>query len=127
MARRGVNRTNGGRLHFANNGSAIAGAVLVWDPARVVEFEWSGGPTQAGGSRVRFAVTPDGEGSRLVLTHSRVHAPVAADFAAGWHHHLDTLDAVTRAGKRSSAPTWKELHLRYSAVSPPSAQNEVPQ
>ena len=47
---------------------SIDGAVLAWEPPSLVEFEWEGGPTQARGSRVRFELSPDGAGSRLVLT-----------------------------------------------------------
>ena len=110
----GPDRVN---LSFANNGSEIHGAVLIWDPPRIVEFEWSGGPTQPQGSRVRFELAPHAEGSRLVLTHSRVRAPAAPDFAAGWHRHLDTLGVVVRGAEPAAdRPSWLELYRRYAAV-----------
>jgi uncharacterized protein YndB with AHSA1/START domain len=109
-------------LRFANNGSEIHGAVLIWDPPRVVEFEWSGGPTQPYGSRVRFELAAHDEGSRLVLIHGTVRAPAAPDFAAGWHRHLDTLGAVSRGAEPAAdRPTWQELYRQYAAVESASA------
>jgi len=103
-------------LRFANNGSIIRGAVTTWDPPHVVEFEWSGGPTQPQGSRVRFELTALAEGSRLVLTHSHVDPSAGPDFAAGWHHHLDSLTEVTQETQPASArPNWDELRQHYAS------------
>ncbi|PXY19339.1 hypothetical protein BAY60_31760 [Prauserella muralis] len=59
------------------------GTVTEFDPPRVFEFRWAG-------STLRFEVVPDGEGSRLLFSH--------------------TLDGATTAGDRPSAarqaPGW---------------------
>jgi uncharacterized protein YndB with AHSA1/START domain len=102
------------RLEFLDNGTVTEGPVLAWDPPNLVEFEWTGGPTQPAGSRVRFELTAEGEGTRLVLTHSRTSAPAAPDFAAGWHYHLDTLSfLVTGAEPPAGRPTWRQLRGHY--------------
>jgi len=106
---------DGAELRFENNGSSIQGAVLVWEPPHVVEFAWSGGPTQPAGSRVRFEVSSVGTQSRLLLTHTRVEGDAAPEFAAGWHRHLDTLSAAL--GERLEGEvrlTWQQLHQQYA-------------
>jgi uncharacterized protein YndB with AHSA1/START domain len=101
-------------LRFAQNQSGIHGAVTVWDPPHAVEFDWAGGPTQPDGSRVRFELTAQGAGARLVLTHTRVANPAGPDFAAGWHRHLDTLSAVAAGVEPSPGrPRWDQLYQRY--------------
>ena len=93
----------------------ISGKTLAWEAPRLAEFEWNGGPTQPEGSVVRFELTPEQDGTRLVLTHSRItNAGAGPDFAAGWHFHLDTLTAVaTGAEVPAERVTWDELHTRY--------------
>ncbi|MFT4028700.1 MAG: SRPBCC family protein [Protaetiibacter sp.] len=109
-------------LRFHDNGSRIDGDVLIWQPPTVVEFEWNGGPTQAGGSRVRFELSETAEGSQLVLTHSRVVPSTAPDFAAGWHRHLDTLSAVVAGTEPAEdRPSWDELRQHYQARLLPSS------
>ena len=103
-------------LRFADNGSLIDGAVIAWEPPSLVEFAWEGGPTQAHGSRVRFELSADGDGSRLILTHSRTASQAAPDFAAGWHRHLDTLGYLTRGTQPPAGrPAWQDLHEHYLA------------
>ncbi|HEY3953665.1 MAG TPA: SRPBCC family protein [Streptosporangiaceae bacterium] len=103
-------------LRFPGNHSLIDGTVLVWEPPSVVEFEWEGGPTQAHGSRVRFELSADAAGSRLVLTHSHTAGPAAPDFAAGWHRHLDTLGYLARGTEPPAGrPGWQDLHQHYLA------------
>jgi uncharacterized protein YndB with AHSA1/START domain len=105
-------------LRFADNGSAIEGEVTTWEPPRLVEFDWTGGPTQADGSRVRFKVVAEGaSASRLILTHSDVTAPAGPDFAAGWHRHVDTLSAFANGTPHSpEGPSWQELYEIYCRV-----------
>jgi uncharacterized protein YndB with AHSA1/START domain len=103
------------RLRFADNGSVIDGAVTAWEPPSLVEFAWDGGPTQPHGSRVRFELSADGAGSRLVLTHSRTASQTAPDFAAGWHRHLDTLGYLAQGAQPPAGrPTWQDLQHHYA-------------
>ena len=92
--------------------------MLVWEPPRVAEFEWNGGSTQPQDSVVRFELTPEPGGTRLVLTHARITNPGAGlDFASGWHFHLDTLTALTNGtDPEADRVTWEELHTQYAAT-----------
>jgi uncharacterized protein YndB with AHSA1/START domain len=105
------------RLKFLDNGSLIDGAVTVWEPPSLVEFEWDGGFTQPHGSTVRFELTADGVDSWLVLTHSRAAEQPAPDFAAGWHRHLDTLGYVARGTQPpADRPSWDDLRQHYDTL-----------
>jgi uncharacterized protein YndB with AHSA1/START domain len=105
------------RLRFLDNGSLIDGAVTAWEPPSLVEFEWDGGFTQPHGSRVRFELTADGAGSRLVLTHSHAADQPAPDFAAGWHVHLDTLGYLARGIEPPAGrPSWQDLRQEYGIL-----------
>lgn len=111
-------------LHFPDNDSSIEGAVIAWDPPRLVEFDWNGGTTQPQGSRVRFEITTQGSTSRLMLTHSRAVGPAAADFAAGWHRHPDTLTFLANGTEPpSDRPTWAQLHECYRNPARPTTNS----
>jgi uncharacterized protein YndB with AHSA1/START domain len=108
------------RVHLVfhdNPDYPITGTILVWEPPHVVELEWNGGPSQPEGSVVRFELTPADDGTRLLLTHSRITRPDAApDFAAGWHFHLDTLQSVALGTEPpSDRATWDDLRAHYAA------------
>lgn len=62
--------------------------ILEIDAPRLLSFTWSGG---AAGT-VRVELSPEGAGTRLVLTHSRLRGRSdAINFGAGWTSHLDVL------------------------------------
>jgi uncharacterized protein YndB with AHSA1/START domain len=62
------------------------GEVLRFEPPRALEWEW-------GGERFLFALEPDGDGTRLTFVHVFAARDHGADYASGWHTHLDRLDA----------------------------------
>jgi uncharacterized protein YndB with AHSA1/START domain len=96
--------------NFASEGERARGTVVAVEPGRLLELTWafSGEPE----SRVRFELQRDGDDTVLVLDHCQLRAADAADYGAGWHAHLDLLEALV-AGK--VAPEWRS---RYEAVLP---------
>ncbi|MGW7679742.1 SRPBCC domain-containing protein [Kribbella sp. NPDC054772] len=115
--RRGVGPDGALLVMHDNQGDPISGKTLAWEPPRLAEFEWNGGPTQPADSIVRFELTPEPDGTRLVLTHGRLtDQGHGLDFVSGWHYHLDTLAAVVvDAEPGSDRATWEELKSRYAA------------
>ena len=89
------------------------GRVIACEPPRLLAFTWRDGPAA---SHVTFELAPVDGGTRLVLTHSRLDLP--GDFvpaAAGWHAHLDMLEA--RVAGRAPGSFWKRhesLERRYA-------------
>jgi uncharacterized protein YndB with AHSA1/START domain len=80
--------------------------VLRFEPPRLLETTFQGGKN----GTVTYELFPDGERTRLVLTHSGIVSPVGAqDFGGGWNSHLAVLEE--KLAGRSVSNFW-ELHAR---------------
>jgi hypothetical protein len=67
----------------------------------------------------RWALSPDGDGSRLRLRQTGLHPPQIIDVAAGWHTYLEGLPGATA----DVATPWRaererEMAVRYRAALP---------
>jgi len=108
----------GGRFHLILGGgsSVVDGRILRWEPPQVLEYTWPEGAAN-GDSIVRFEISADGEGSRLLLTHLLRGGGDLADFASGWHWHLDALEpALEGAASPFDQPRWAALKRVYAAT-----------
>jgi len=80
--------------------------VLKFDPPHVLETTFMGGQN----GTVTYELFPEGERTRLVLTHSGITSPSGSqDFGGGWNSHLTVLQE--RLAGRSVRNFW-ELHAR---------------
>jgi uncharacterized protein YndB with AHSA1/START domain len=101
----------GGRISFRwEAGETETGEVRVFDPPRTFEYTWEEGSI----SHIRFQLAPDAGGTVLVLEHSLIAPDSAAGIGAGWHSHLDALDAVL-GGSHQAPRDWNE---RYEELLP---------
>jgi uncharacterized protein YndB with AHSA1/START domain len=89
------------------DGPAWDGVVTAVDPLRTLAFTW-------GGDDLRFDLAPDGDGCRLVLTHTFDDRAGAASFAAGWDRCLAALDRVASGRAAAIEPPSAALHERYA-------------
>ena len=94
------------------------GEIVRVEPPRLLVFNWfeeSGPPTE-----VTWELEPQGECTRLVLTHRRLATRAAmVDVSGGWHLHLDVLEDVL-AG-RPPRPFWSRqdaLEAEYGSRVP---------
>jgi uncharacterized protein YndB with AHSA1/START domain len=101
-------------------GGAVTGRVLVWDPPRVLEYEWNF--TGEAESVLRLELTASGDGTVLVLDHRLLGADQAPGYGAGWHAHLDALDDLLhgRSGVwderfQARLPDYAEIAARARA------------
>jgi len=89
----------------------ITGRVLQWDPPRLLEHEWKVPPSpdlpQGEEAVIRWELTPDGDGTRLHLTHRHVARRTAVGVTPGTHVFLDRL-----AAHLAGAPLG-DLRARY--------------
>jgi uncharacterized protein YndB with AHSA1/START domain len=99
----------GGRVTFTwENGHGDEGVVRVFDPPTTFEYTWEKGSV----SVVRFELSPEGNGTLLVLDHSQIEVESGASIGAGWHMHLDAMDALLRGSPQTSA----EWNARYDGL-----------
>jgi uncharacterized protein YndB with AHSA1/START domain len=88
------------------NGAAFTAEVTRCEPPRVLSHTWGDG------SEVTFELTPQGEGTLLVLTHRRLTPSAMQSSAGGWHTHLGIL--VDHLNGRTPRPFWS-THARLEA------------
>ncbi len=128
-------------LTFANaptpdRGTVLTGTVREVDPPRLLEYSWR---TPDGEEEpVRWELSPEDGGTRLVLTHTvqrpaEVRASLSAGLTpvdsrvvgclAGWHDHLDSL-ALVLAGQPGSFSIagWADWYVRYVSVHRPRVE-----
>ena len=80
--------------------------VLRFEPPRLLETTFQGGQN----GTVTYELSPDGERTRLVLTHSGITSPSGfQDFGAGWNSHVSVLEE--RLAGRGVRNFW-ELHAK---------------
>jgi uncharacterized protein YndB with AHSA1/START domain len=107
----------GGRFHlaFRNFAHSITGEITRIEPPYLLEYTW---PEQEanGNSLVRWELSATKSGCHLVLTHSLTKGGDAADFASGWHYHLDALGpAAAGVATAWSEQAWRTLQSAYRA------------
>jgi uncharacterized protein YndB with AHSA1/START domain len=80
--------------------------VIRFDPPRLLETSFQSGK----GGTVTYELFPEGDRTRLVLTHSGITSPTGfQDFGGGWASHLAVLEA--KLAGRSVRDFWA-LHAR---------------
>jgi uncharacterized protein YndB with AHSA1/START domain len=74
--------------YAASKGVRFSEKVLRFEPPRLLETTFAGGKNGI----VTYELHPEGDRTRLVLTHSGIVSPVGAqDFGSGWTSHLTVL------------------------------------
>jgi uncharacterized protein YndB with AHSA1/START domain len=103
----------GGRfaLVWQEDGQRTDGTVLALEPGRLLELGWTypGEPDSA----VRFELSADGDGTVLVLDHRGLPPASIAGYGAGWHSHLDSLEAHLQGGEADWSARFEELGPGY--------------
>ena len=84
------------------------------DPPRRLAFTWSGG------AEVTIELAPRGAETLLTLTHRRLpDRPTLLGVSAGWHIHLDVLEARMRGAEPEPFwDGWKRLRAEYESRIP---------
>jgi uncharacterized protein YndB with AHSA1/START domain len=98
------------------NMPGFEGSMRACDPPKLLEFDW-------GDERLRFELSPDGDGTVLSFSASFAEVGRAARDGAGWHTCLDLLGFELAAG---SAPwrqddRWRQVHSVYVRTFGPEA------
>lgn len=103
----------GGRFDLMADGPhPMTGRVLVWEPPHVLEFTWSN--THAPDSNVRYELSREGDGTRLIFTHKGMPYANSALMLPGWHDFLARLGSLLDgAGPSQAGPSWREMQAIY--------------
>jgi len=92
--------------YAAFKGAVWSEKVIRFEPPRPLETSFQSGKN----GTVTYELFPDGERTRLVLTHSGIESGTGAqDFGSGWNSHLTVLQE--RLAGRSVRDFWA-LHAR---------------
>lgn len=108
-------RKAGAKLRFAFEGQpgpVTEGVMRVFDPPRLLEFTWMK-------DVLRFELTEERGGSKLVFTNIFDERVVAPRSAAGWHKCLERMAEKLGASKPEDAG-WHDLYRSYAADFGPS-------
>ncbi|MCX7305902.1 MAG: SRPBCC family protein [Hyphomicrobiales bacterium] len=106
---------------YAGNGGEgrIAGRVIACEPPHLLAYRWHHSGAEA--SEVRIELAQHGERVRLTLTHERLPSRDGLlSVSAGWHTHLDILDALLSGQVPTSFwRTMTALEADYDRRIPP--------
>lgn len=92
--------------YAAHKGAVSHEKVVRFEPERVLAFTFGEGKN----GLATFELSPEGDRTRLVLTHSGIQSPTGAmDFGSGWNSHLAVLQE--KLAGRSVRDFWA-LHAQ---------------
>ena len=81
------------RILWPNDMGVMDGVITQLDPPRLLEYSWYEPTVKVPPSKVRWTLTPDGDGCRLRLEHifTDVDGMSVTEFAGGWHDIIDQI------------------------------------
>ena len=81
----------------------MAGEVIESTPDTLLEYTWTF--TGERDSVLRLELADDVAGTRVILEHRLLPSEQAAGYGAGWHAHLDSLQALIEG---TDMPNWDD-------------------
>ncbi len=117
-----VEPRTGGKFAFRFHeiGTVMTGAITAFEPGRVLEYSWTESGMELPPSRVRWELTAEGEGCRLVLAHRFAKGMARRDivpFLGGWEGLLDVL-AEASDGRFMPHRVWEPYDALYREAYP---------
>lgn len=109
----------GGRidLRFTHAGDGLVGVITAIEAPRLLEYSWQTVDEDRGS--VRWELRGEGNGTRLVLTHTLPESarPFLFLVMPGWQTHLEQLAAFLRGAPTSwSWQRWQGLLDQYASI-----------
>jgi uncharacterized protein YndB with AHSA1/START domain len=111
----------GGRMELVSGpaGYRSTGKILIWEPPRVLEYEWNVAavPEMPHGEHAifRYELTPERDSTHVLVTYRRITKQTARGFLPGLHVFLDRLEAQLDG---HTLPDWMqrfdELRAEYT-------------
>jgi uncharacterized protein YndB with AHSA1/START domain len=104
------------RILWPKDMGVMNGVITVLDPPHLLEYSWHEPTVKLPASKVRWTLSPDGDGCQLRLEHSfaDVDRMSVTEFAGGWH---DIIDQIVGASDGVAAELdvggYKQLQAGY--------------
>ena len=96
--------------YAAFKGATWTETLIRFDPPRMLETGFQGGKN----GTVTYELVPEGERTRLILTHKGIISGTGAqDFGSGWNSHLTVLATRLSGG---SVPNFWALHAQSREI-----------
>jgi uncharacterized protein YndB with AHSA1/START domain len=120
LARSDVDLRIGGRfvIYFFDGRETMRGEIRALEPERLIEYSWEEDETPL--SSVRWTIAPDGNGSRVTLTHilpAQTRRDVITELGGGWHAILGYLrTALTGDAITPDLEQLPALEARYETL-----------
>jgi uncharacterized protein YndB with AHSA1/START domain len=113
MGRSVVEPRVGGRYETMLDGiKPMHGRVTVWDPPKTLELHWSN--EHSPDATVRYELSPEADGTRLVFTHRHMPFATCALMLPGWHVFLHRLgQSLGRERPPDFDPEWRRMQSVY--------------
>ncbi|MDQ6869293.1 MAG: SRPBCC family protein [Pseudomonadota bacterium] len=97
---------------FTDRAQPMAGRILTWEPPTLLELSWNN--VDAPASVVRYELTRDGDGTRLIFTHKGIRFARSGLMLPGWHVYLERLGSLLDGvAQPLSRPRYRELQTIY--------------
>jgi uncharacterized protein YndB with AHSA1/START domain len=113
MGRARVEPHVGGRYELMLDGPhPMTGRILVWEPPQTLEVSWRN--ADAPDSIIRYALTRDSEGTRMIFTHTHMPYASSALMLPGWHVLFWRLGGLLDGDAKPEAKrSWREMQAVY--------------
>jgi uncharacterized protein YndB with AHSA1/START domain len=105
------------RIHWPKDLGVMNGVITALDPPRLLEYSWHEPTVSVPASKVRWTLSPDGDGCRLKLEHifTDVDRKSVTEFAGGWHEIVnDIFLASDGLATTSTGEGHKALQAGYA-------------
>jgi len=126
-----IEARTGGRFEMVSGPTRFhsTGQILVWEPPRVLEYEWNVGPVpeMPKGERaiVRYELEPRGDATHVVITYRGLTLDTSRGFLPGLHAFLDRLEAqLDESALPGFFERFEELRAEYPEWSHATAAGE---
>ncbi len=102
----------GGRFDLMTDSvHGSTGRVQAWEPPHVLEFSWSN--THSPKAVVRWELTSEPGGTRVVLLHNGMPYVTSAMMLPGWHDFLDRLGTLLTGGTPPTESDFRAMQATY--------------
>jgi uncharacterized protein YndB with AHSA1/START domain len=104
----------GGNVHYTwPGGEHSKGTIMIFEPKKAIAYTWHEGGAN---STVRLDLRAEDHATDLTLRHRDLTVEQLPSIAAGWHTHLELLEAMLAGRTLEFNPRYQELLPQYEVM-----------